>query len=802
MIKRLTSCLLFLLLCNVSGLEKEMPIKLSSKLTSILQKKCVDCHNSKKKKGKFDLEDLMKNPHSPEKWMNIFDEISEGNMPPEDEPQLSETEKQTVLNSLPNFQAKEVSRVLTPSEINNSLIDFFKADKSTFNAETLLAVNYSDESYHTQQKDVISPYYLDDLYKTLDSSINTLVHARKLPEPVTIKGVLAQTGHISRKVTMKVDGKKVTGGDLRWRWKGGGGPFDFQYPGQAATGTLPPGTYELSFDLSTPNYNKPFKDPKLAAPYGFLKTDKYFKVAFYAKPAKGDLLGSTKMIKVINAPLELKRVTVNIEITRPSKLSAGLIKGPSGGSFKYLVDKIYGKKGMWKNEQYPLPCVRFLNVEIRGPISLVKADTTIFGDSLTPENVKSKLRSIQQKNFLPVDEDHYKSFEYFRQSGFTYENAYRKSILMFFMSSKFMNIKQDGDYADKMRFASYSLLKSPPEEQFNKAYQNFDKTRNGRAFAEWMVKSPNFSRFVESFSKQWLHMDHMKNNPPGKAAFPEFYVQKLGENFPEETLAFMKYIFLSNRPVDELVTADYSFLNPSLHSFYKTGASEAKALARKAVYETLGEYSKYQFKDSNRGGILTQGTFLTVNSNGVEELPIRRAVWILENILNRRVPEPSISVDLVQFEAAKELSFNKRLELHRNNKECSSCHKRMDPLAVVMNSFDTIGQFKLTPEQKVKKPGKEKNMKKIAHLLSRPTLENFSESFEGHKIESVKDFKTYLKTQKKKIAQAFLTNVLEFTLGRDLLVSDSQRIDSIIEKNLKTGLRTVDLYGSFLEEYF
>ena len=93
---------------------------------------------------------------------------------------------------------------------------------------------------------------------------------------------------------------------------------------------------------------------------------------------------------------------------------------------------------------------------------------------------------------------------------------------------------------------------------------------------------------------------------------------------------------------------------------YKTG-EDGKELNRKGVYQNFGEYEKYTFKNQDRGGILTQGTFLTVNSNGVEGLPIRRSVWILENILSRHVPEPSVSVDIEQFEMAKKMSFSERL---------------------------------------------------------------------------------------------------------------------------------------------
>ena len=146
-------------------------------------------------------------------------------MPPEDEPQLTSKEKVDLINHLPTFQSKDLSRLLTPAEINNTLMDFFKAKSNNFNAESLLKVNYDDQSFLTQQKEMISPFYINDLYQTLDNSISTLVHARELPEPITVKGLLQAQGHVSKTVNIieKVNGKKVKskGGDLRWRWKGG-----------------------------------------------------------------------------------------------------------------------------------------------------------------------------------------------------------------------------------------------------------------------------------------------------------------------------------------------------------------------------------------------------------------------------------------------------------------------------------------------------------------------------------------------------------------------------------------------------
>lgn len=795
--------------------ECKADIVLSEKLTSVLKENCINCHNAEKKKGKFDLEHLLKNPNSPERWMDIFHEVSEGNMPPEDEPQLSGVDQENILNHLPAFKAGKTTRLLTPAEINNTLIDFFKADEQAFNAETLLAVNYDDESFFTQQDEVISPYYLDDLYKTLDTSINTLVHARKLPEPVSVSAMITQTGHVARTFNVKTDkSKKTQIGDLRWRWKNFSSGFSFQYPGEDEPNTLPPGSYEIELDLESPNMNQAFKSPDLARPFGFLKTKKNFELAFFLKG--GRTLGQSKLFTVVDAPIERKKISLRVDLTRPSKLSVALVKGPTGGSFKYAVDKVYGKKGIWKSDlAYPLPCVRFHGIKIHGPVSLVKTDTTIFGDKLSADEVRKRLSLIQKKNYLPVDEDHFKSFQYFRSEGFSFEEAYRKSILMFFMSSSFLNLNDSDDFRKKLRFASYSLLKSPPTQEFKEKFQQFQKDRNGKAFADWLVHSPRFKRFVNPFTGQWLKFGHLASNPPGKTMFPAFYQQKMGDTFPAETLAFVTHLFSDNRPIDELVTADYSFLNPSLHNFYQTGDESGEVLASKTIYESLGEYKKHKFDDPNRGGILTQGAFLTVNSNGVEELPIRRAVWILENILNKKVPEPSSSVDIEQFEMAKSVSFGDRIKLHTRNQNCSSCHQRIDPLAVVMNSFDTIGHLKETPGEKSsrsetkteRKARKVENQNKSGKkskspIYVIPTREDYTVEFDGAKLSSVSDLKRYLKTKDEAIAGSFVRNLLKFTLGREPVIDDNEKIQKIISSNRSGSLGTRDLLASFLEAYF
>ena len=310
---------------------------LATELTVVMEQRCLECHNGEKAKGDLDLEALMAEPNNPELWKAIQDEVAAGDMPPKKEGPLSSEERGFLLNHLPEFEAMEMSRLMTPSELNYTLIDFYGVDEDSFNAETLLRVNYSNDEYWTQQKEVISPYYLDDLYEPLGTAINALVHAREVQEAKTISAMVNQAGHMARTFNVKLPGgQKKEVGDLRWFWQGKSSGLMFQYPGEEKSNVLPAGTYQVELDLETPNYGKPFKDPRLAQGFGVLKDGGKFEIAFYTR--NKDSIGAAKIFKVVEVPTDRQKVLVEVELKRAASLAVGLVKGPSGGSFKYLVD--------------------------------------------------------------------------------------------------------------------------------------------------------------------------------------------------------------------------------------------------------------------------------------------------------------------------------------------------------------------------------------------------------------------------------------------------------------------------------
>lgn len=226
---------------------------------------------------------------------------------------------------------------------------------------------------------------------------------------------------------------------------------------------------------------------------------------------------------------------------------------------------------------------------------------------------------------------------------------------------------------------SYVFHKSTPSQELKEQFQKALKVRDLSEFTDWLVAHPHFNRYVESFTKQWLHLSNVNNAMPDQKKFRQFYDDKLMDSYTEEAKQFLLYIFRENRPVKELVSADYSIINNDLISFYEHGKR----------HEEDG-FKKYTFSDKSRGGILASGAFLTATGNGVEQLPIKRAEWILTNLLNSHLPPPD-DINLENFQQDLNAPLHMRLGAHSENAACYSCHKKIDPLAIMMNGFNTIG---------------------------------------------------------------------------------------------------------------
>ncbi len=198
-----------------------------------------------------------------------------------------------------------------------------------------------------------------------------------------------------------------------------------------------------------------------------------------------------------------------------------------------------------------------------------------------------------------------------------------------------------------------------------------------------LLDDPRGDSLVSNFAGQWLYIRNLAQQKPDPDAFPEFD-ESLRQAFRQETELFFRNIVREDRSVMELLDANYTFLNQRLAEHY-------------GIPNIYGpQFRKVALTDPNRGGLLGQGSILTVTSYPNRTSVVQRGKWILDNLLGS--PPPPKPPDIPELEAkskdGKPLTMREQMELHRSNAICASCHARMDPIGFALENFDGVGKWR------------------------------------------------------------------------------------------------------------
>jgi hypothetical protein len=203
-----------------------------------------------------------------------------------------------------------------------------------------------------------------------------------------------------------------------------------------------------------------------------------------------------------------------------------------------------------------------------------------------------------------------------------------------------------------------------------------------------MLLDPRAEALAANFAGQWLELRKLEEAAPDQRTFPNFD-RSLRDAFRKETELFFKSILHDDRPIGELLTANYTFMNERLARHYGVNGIYGDRFRRVALPA-----------DSVRRGLLGHGSVLTVTSYPNRTSPVLRGVWILDNLLGMPPPPPPPDVpDLEETNhAGKTLSMRERMAQHRANPTCASCHSVMDPLGLSLEHFDATGGFRRRSE--------------------------------------------------------------------------------------------------------
>jgi mono/diheme cytochrome c family protein len=199
-----------------------------------------------------------------------------------------------------------------------------------------------------------------------------------------------------------------------------------------------------------------------------------------------------------------------------------------------------------------------------------------------------------------------------------------------------------------------------------------------------MLADPRAEALVSNFAGQWLYLRNVRTTTPDKNEFPDFD-DNLRLAFLRETELFFGSIIGEDRNVLELLTADYTFVNERLARHYGIPNIYGSHFRRVAVH------------DEARKGLLGQGSILLVTSHADRTSPVVRGKWVLDNLLGAPPPPPPPDVPALKEKTDDDgtpHSLRERMEEHRANPACASCHKVMDPIGFALENFDAVGAWR------------------------------------------------------------------------------------------------------------
>lgn len=304
--------------------------------------------------------------------------------------------------------------------------------------------------------------------------------------------------------------------------------------------------------------------------------------------------------------------------------------------------------------------------------------------------------------------------------------------------------QHDLELATRLSMFLWSSLPDRPLIEAAEAGKLSDENELRRQ-VDRMLDDPRANRFAKHFVRQWLGMqlmDHLQIH------------RDLRDSMHQEPIAYFREVLKSDASIIDFLHSDYAVVDGKLARHYGIQGVVGNEFRRVSLE-----------KEKRRGGLLTQAGLLAMNSDGKDSHPLKRGIWLLEKVLNDPPPPPPPAVpeiDLSDPDILK-LTLKKRMEDHRNDPACMSCHQRIDPWGIAFENFDAQGRFR------TKIGGKPVD----AHALL----------FNKQPLDGIDGLKRYLlENRQDQFARAMTFKLMTYALGRPMAFADRAELDKITAK--------------------
>ena len=302
---------------------------------------------------------------------------------------------------------------------------------------------------------------------------------------------------------------------------------------------------------------------------------------------------------------------------------------------------------------------------------------------------------------------------------------------------------------------------------------NSTSRRCSQAQVKRLLADPRSRALFDGFGAQWLGLGELESKTFDTAKFPQMTGEMRSAMYDEARL-FFESIVRENRSVVSFVDSDYTFLNGTLATLYGL---------EKNV--TGPEMRKVKLTDANRGGILGMPGILATTSFPNRTSPVKRGVWVLEQVLGEHVPPAPPNVPALEKQDEKKvanLTLRQRTELHRTDAACANCHKILDPIGFGLENFDAIGRWRDKDD-------------------SGGAIDAAGELPGGKRFSSPKELKAIIAARKDDLARNLTEKLLAYALCRQLEGYDEIVVDRLMETIAKDGYRMQTLITEIVTSY-
>lgn len=787
-----------------------------------LEKYCWDCHDDAKPKAGLNIMDLDFDPRSPHNlaiWTHVYDRVTAGQMPPEDEDQPQTRDIEAFLQEMghPLLSAWEklykeegrtIGRRLNPQEYEYTLRDLLRAP--WLEIKDVLPPDASIHGFdNVAEGQEVSYIQMAQFLEAAGIALERAMMLRPAPKAETNRTWFNEKGRYLSK--RDANGKKIK--PPREKLK---------------TMELPEWVDFLSQPNNAQSPRRIDNPPKQSGYYkirvrcraihqenGQISAPEQGHVAWISTAAKrilkpfdvpaGAQGGIVEFTGWLHDDEGLEFYCATVEAPQGKGPDSGDAIGISWFEFEgpYATDECIP-------DQWPSPSYRALFGELptgnwtkasglREPENLRPAENgnkeeqsgSIMVISQDPHRDSAiLLRTFMERAYRgPVETAEFERCLSFAKSAidakFCFQDAMSLAYKAVLCSPDFLYFVEEPGKLDKYALAtrlSYLLWRSMPDEKLMDVAAAGKLSTDADILAQFdrMLADPKSERFVSDFVGQWLNMRAAHDTTPDAGLYPEYFCDiHVVESAVEETEATFAKMLKENLPMSTVFDSDFAMVNERLAKVYNLRGVTGKDIREVKLPA-----------DSPYGGFITQSSVMKVTANGLTTSPVIRGVWILDRILGTPPAEPPPAVGSIDPDTRGATTIREQLAKHSTDPSCASCHVYIDPPGFALESFDVMGKWrdKYRAVTGNGRPGPDGN-----RYSDGPDVDPSGKTVEGDSFKDIHGFRKYLFDREDQIARNLTERLMTFATGTGVTFADRELVGNILDKTApsKYGLRSV-----------